>query len=201
MKNKMPLQRLIIYLLVFPLLPLILYLPSHYFSHLKQLQKMEQEVEKVKQMTYIKEQKQEINNAVRKIFAASCPTFVTDEIESITLLNTEKEAIEKIIKMPSFPGNDTLQRRYHFLNDENKMKFLEGAPIKKEGVEESLLTLSHPVEMDSTDLKEILKIIEEKKKESPQLLFTQFKLNKKILPNKGEVYEINMQLLKREYLH
>lgn len=200
MKDKIPLQRLIVYLLILPLLPLFLYLPSHYFSRMRELNKMELFLQKVKESSFIKEQKQAVNNAVRHVFAGASPTFLSDELETLNLLTREKEAIEKIIRLPSFPGNETLEQRYHFLREANKISFLEGSTIKKEGIEESLQTLCHSVEMDADDLKEILKIIEEKKQGSPQLLFTQFKLNKKTMPNKGEVYEINMQLLKREYL-
>ena len=64
----------------------------------------------------------------------------------------------------------------------------------------------HPVQMDESDLKQILSLIEDLPVDSflpsagsPQLLIKEFRLKKQETPLHTEVFEVEMDLLKREF--
>ncbi len=198
--HSIPFNRLILYVMLLGFLP-FLYVPFHYFSAMNQLKKTEAYLEKVEESAVTKEQKQEINTIVRAIYGKADPKYIENKIEKLQLLKREKEALEKMMKECAFPGGASNEVRYKFLTgEENRIRFTPGAVQTKEKIEETIETLSHPVEVDSSDLKNILQLIEEKQVGQPELLITDFKLNKKITPNKREVYELHMQLIKREFL-
>ncbi len=64
----------------------------------------------------------------------------------------------------------------------------------------------HPVEVNVSDLKKILTLIEGRKigefetgPQKPQLMILDFKLEKKNIRENNEVFDLNMKLLKREF--
>ena len=68
-------------------------------------------------------------------------------------------------------------------------------------------TLVHPIEVNVDDIQEILSGIEgviigpyEPPPNPPQLLMLDFKIDRKGISEKNEVYGLNLKLLKREFL-
>ncbi len=81
----------------------------------------------------------------------------------------------------------------------NRIQFTEGASQNGEGFVETIEIMSHPVEIDDQDLKEILNRIEGIRPGKPQLIISDFKLVRKALSGGNEVFETHLKLLKREY--
>lgn len=197
--HSIPLNRLTFYLLALGFLPL-LYIPFDYASKSKKLQQMEEFLDEVTQTARAKEQKQEINTCVKSSFAKADPSYLEHQLEGLCFLQNEKEALEKIMKKGSFPGGPAVEQRYHFLTaGDNRLRFEANALAAKEKIEQSVESLAHPVEIDGGDLKKILSLIEEKQAGQPQLILTDFKLHKKNTANNNEVYELDLQILKREF--
>lgn len=195
----LPLERLVIYGILFTLLPLFLFLPLRFKTKQNEITLLKEQLEKVATNALLYEQKQAINTAVRRHFASSQATFLSERLEKKEFLTKEKTALEKLIHASTFAGNDVLEKRYRFLSSANKIALLEGSIARKEGVTETLLSFSHPVEMDTSDLKQLLQTIEEKEVGAPQLVIADFRLTKKQMSQTGEVYELTAQLLKREF--
>lgn len=198
--QSIPFKRLVIYLLVLGALP-IFYVPFDFFTKKERLRKSELYLQRVMQTAQAKEKKQETNTVVRALYSKADPHFLDQKIGTLPLLVQEKKALEKLMKECAYPGGASNEARYRFLaGEENRLHFQPGATQTKEKIEETLMTLAHPVEIDAADMKKILQMIEEKQVGQPELLITDFKLNKKLTPNKREVYELQMQLIKREFL-
>lgn len=95
-----------------------------------------------------------------------------------------------------------------FLTSEgNSLVFSEGVVQTFPLFQETTETLVHPVEVNATDIQKILARIEGLKihefssgPHRPQLLITDFKLDKKKVNDKSEVYLLNLKLIKREFL-
>jgi hypothetical protein len=132
----------------------------------------------------------------------SDPYFLDKEIESLCFLNQEKNQLKGWLSHPAISNKDKLSRRVHFLeNGENRLSFSE----------ETMEKQRYPIEIDPTDLQKLLSIIEESSSEEkridyrpskgrPQLLICNFSMTKKNTPLQNEVFEITMDLLKREFL-
>ena len=80
---------------------------------------------------------------------------------------------------------------------------MQSTPLFQEVTE----TLVHPIEVNLDDLTNLLAKIEGKEigpytpgPGRPQLLILDFKIEKKSITDKKEVYQLNLKLLKREFL-
>jgi hypothetical protein len=87
----------------------------------------------------------------------------------------------------------------------NKLLFSEEEIRRGDLFQEVEEKMQHPVEMNEEDLKKLLCLIEEVPippytplPNAPQLLIKNFELSRKILLPDQEVYQIDMQLIKRE---
>ncbi len=197
-------KRPIHYLLVFGVIPtfiLFYILVYHYLSEESFFMSVENQIERVHLTAELKEKKQSLNNCVRNYFCAADHYYIDQELETLTLLNQEREALEKLISSSTFTGNAAIETRYGFLTSEtNRLLFNEGSMQSGEGFQETVEILSHPVEVTAEDLQEILSKIERKKEGQPQLIITDFKLEKKKSGLGNEAFGLNMKLLKREFL-
>ncbi|MCE2982487.1 MAG: hypothetical protein LW832_02860 [Parachlamydia sp.] len=206
MKN-IPVNRILIYLLALGLLPL-LFAALFFFSQKADLEELQQSIESVGHQAFIKEKKQAQNVSVRQHFRDADHFYIDKHLESLTFLEPEIEMLQKISNDKNFAGDERIKRRLEYLNGpSNNLAFSEGVVQTFPFFQETMETLVHPVEVNAADLLKILARVEGIEVESveggtnrPQLIITEFKIDKKKVNESNEVYQLNMKLLKREFL-
>lgn len=203
MKNlraQMPIKRQIFYLVLLGFLPM-LFLLFDYSSNRNALTLLEKRVETARLTAAMKEEKQAFNTAVREKFGEADQLFIDKELEKHSLLNKERVALEKLLTSKAFTGNEAAEKRYAFLaGPSNRLLFNEGSVQTGEGFQETTESLAHSIEIDAADLKELLRRMEKSHPGQPQLIITEFKLDKKQTSLDNEVFDLNLKLLKREFL-
>ncbi len=133
------------------------------------------------------------------------PYFLDQVIESLPLLQAEREKIDSLLNHPAFPESTPLKERLSFIR-ENRLAFREEKIETSKEMKEIQEVQQHPVQMDETDLKQILALVEDipiegnfPKTNAPQLLIKDFRLKKLETPLYTEVFEVEMDLIKREF--
>jgi len=204
-------NRVIMYGLLIGLLPLIFVIFS-YISQRSQLEDLQSSVEYIRHQAVIKEKKQALNLSVRQHFREADHFYIDKQLETLTFLEQEKELLEKISNDKSFANDERIKKRLDFLtgsggNPGNGLVFSEGVVQKFPLFQETVETLMHPVEINTKDLQKILAKIEGVEMNDaspgpnrPQLFITDFKLEKKTINEKNQVFQLNLKLVKREFL-
>lgn len=133
------------------------------------------------------------------------PYFLDNQIESFPLLENERQKLEALLHHPAFPESQSIKDRLAFLK-ENRFAFTEEKIEVSSQMKEVEERQRHPVQMDESDLKQILSLIEDVPIETfsavsgtPQILIKNFLLKKQETPLHTEVFEVEMDLLKREF--
>lgn len=202
MKNgltSIPLSRLLVYLMILFLLPTFS-VGYRFVKKNREWDAVQMRILSLHTLSASKERKQYLNNLVRQNFSGIDQFFIENQLESLQLLKREREALEKLFQSPTFTGNEAAEKRFAAITSKsNRLEWTQGNLQSADGIQEGHFMLSHPVEIDTQDLKEILTRIEGTRKGKPQLIVTDFKLLKKAKQNGNEVYELNMKLLKREF--
>jgi hypothetical protein len=134
----------------------------------------------------------------------SDPYFLDKEIESICFLTVEKKQLKEWLSHPAISNKDKLNRRIQFIESgENRLSFIEEEIQVSKICKETIEKQRHPIEVDGDDVKNLLAKIEDPSmdpKRRPQLLICNFSMTKKSTPLQNEVFEITMDLLKREFI-
>lgn len=196
---QIPQNRLLVYLLALGLLPVGI-VAFDYLIKARALDALSLEVTRLQSEALTKRQSQAGNNLVREHYAACDHFYLERALENLPLLKKEREALEKMVGTSLFSGSDAQESRLAFLKgSENRLRFTEGNIQVGEGIRETIVTLDHPVEIDTDDLREILERVEEKKEGAPQLLIADFTIAKKRGASASEVYELSLKLVKREF--
>lgn len=194
------LARLIFYGSLLLFLP-FLFLFFHFFSQLKTMRSISSQLEKTTLLYLQKENKQSFNKACQKHYAKKDKYALERALEKLPLMKKEREEIEKAMSKSSFFGNKSLEERLLFLKGkENKITFIESNAVAKMGIEEIEETLAHPIEIDHSDFKEILTLIEGNHPLFSQALILDFHIKKLVKESGNEVFICDMKLLKREFL-
>lgn len=205
MFNSIPHSRLLLYALLLGLLPIILAC-GYFFAKRADVISIGNDVQSLREMALIREKKQALNMAVKENYRSNDHFYIDKNIESLTLMETEIEALQKILRQSHYVENETLKKRLEFLTTNNSLVFSEGVVQAYPYFRETVETLVHPVEIDASDLEKILSKIEgipigsyTPGPNPPQLLITEFKLDRKQTPEKNEVFTLSLKLIKREY--
>ena len=197
--SNLPFNRAMIYLVVIGFLPVV-FTAFHYAQKKREWDAVSQQISSIHYLSECKARKQYFNTIVRNAYSESDPLYLENQLEPLSFLKKERETLEQLLQSPTFTGNEAAEKRYaHLTSHANRLEFLQGSPQAAEGIQETVCWLSHPVEMDSQDLKEILTRLEGNRKGKPQLLITDFKCHKKTLLSGNEVFELNIKLFKREF--
>lgn len=138
----------------------------------------------------------------------SDPYFLDKEIESFVFLKNEKNRLASWLAHPAIANKEKIMKRLSFLgSEENRLSFTEDDIQTSKTCKETMEKQRSPVELDCDDLKQLLSLIEDLPAESvsstkrrPQLLISNFSLSKKKTILQSEVFEMKMDLLKREFL-
>lgn len=206
LKN-IPFSRALLYLLLLGLLPFVFAL-FLFVSQKNEIEELQNSIELIQHQAFIKEKKQALNLAVGRHYREADHFYIDKHLETLTFLEPEIDQLQKIVQDQNFAGDDRIKKRLEFLTGQaNSLVFTEGTVHSFPYFQETSETLTHPVEVDSVDIQKILALIEGVKigdfkpgPYSPQLLVTEFKLEKKKVNHKNEVYLLNLKLIKREFL-
>jgi len=133
------------------------------------------------------------------------PYFIDQYLEALPLLQDNLQELYAMKNHPASKNRDALAKRIEFLEGpDNRLSFAEENIRSSKRIKETEERLLHPVEIDMNDLNRLLSLIEDvaiggytPKETSPQLIIQDFVLTKK----NGAAYELNLSLLKREFLH
>jgi len=207
MFNTIPFSRFIVYLLCLGALPLILVV-FLFFSQKNELEEFQESLEVLQHQALIKEKKQALNMAVRQHFRDADHFYIDKHLETLVFLEPEIEQLQKIVLDKNFADDDRIKKRLELLTGQgNALVFTEGVVQSFPLFQETSETLVHPVEVNGADIKKILARIEGVKigeygpsPYRPQLVISEFKLDKKKINDKNEVYLLNLKLIKREFL-
>lgn len=133
--------------------------------------------------------------------------FIDQQIETLALLQNEIDWLQTYEKHPALAETKLAQQRLAFLTKgKNRICFTEEAVHKSPLCEETEEKMKKPAEMSQEDLKKLLSLIEntpvgsyQPHPKSPQMIITDFSLKKKTSPFKQEIFEVKLDLLKREF--
>jgi hypothetical protein len=201
-----PQNRMVAYILVLALLPLAL-VCFNYFSESAQLKLLERKALTIENSLSLDEGRYSQNSLLRLRFQNSDPYFIDSNLEKLSFLDDEVNNLTAITQDPSFPDTPSIKKRLEFLKGpENRLAFTEDTIRPTPSCKETLEVMRHPVEINLDDLYKVLSIVENvnissyvPQANSPQLIITDFNLERKKYPSKNEVFVLNMKLLKREY--
>ncbi len=164
-------------------------------------------MENIEHQAFLKEKKQALNQLICKHFCEADHFYIDKSLETLVFLEPEIDTLQKIIEDKNFADNEQIKKRLELLtSSSNALSFSEGVVQTFPLFQETLETLVHPVEVDAIDIQKILARIEGVKMgeftagpHRPQLLITDFKLEKKKIYEKSEVYLLDLKLIKREF--
>lgn len=202
-----PPHRLVIYIMICGAFPLLAVL-FHFFSKLEQLDNLKLHMEQVNASVFTRERQQATNMAVQSVYREAEHFYIDKHIESIPLLQPEIDSLKTIASNPNFTEDEAIKKRLEFLTGTaNSLVFSEGVVQSTPHFQEVTETLVHPIEVNNEDLKNILAKIEGKELGAyapgpgrPQLIILDFKLERKNITEKNEVFLLNLKILKREFL-
>lgn len=203
MLDNIPQNRIILYIMILGLIIPILAFMN--FTNAKgTLDSLSKGIEEIQTRAFVTERKQAVNKAVIEEYLNGDRFYVDKTLEKLTLLEPEKNTLQKVTENKNYVGDEAINRRLAFLKGkENQMLFTEGVVINYPRFQETLLTLAKPVEVSVDDIRTILSLIEAPNPSAmpppPQLLITDFTLDRKTVSEKNEVFLLNLKILKREF--
>ena len=198
--------RLIIYGLLFGLLPLVFVLSNHFTTSAK-IDRLDLALSLASQSAKTKNAREFVNKQVKAQYRDTDHFYIDKQLETINPLQGEIEVLQKVLSHGYHPEEDHIKRRLQILtNGQNGLSIVEGSVKTHADFQETQESLAHPVEVDLNDLKTIISRVEgvaldgqELISGRPHLIITEMKIEKK----RGiaqEVYFLDLKFIKREYL-
>lgn len=207
MFSTIPPKRLLIYILIAAALP-VLFVWYTIASQLRATNELQNRIWQLEELSFLKERKQTSNTAIRAYFRDADHFYIDKYLETLTFLEPEIESMKRLLDNPNYPDDDLVKKRIEQLSGPaNSMIFTEGVVQSTPLFQEVTETLVHPVEVDVNDLKTILCRIEgtplggtcTPPPNRPQIIITDFKIERNTVSDKNEIYQLNLKLLKREF--
>ena len=200
-------MRAMLYCMLVGVLP-ILFVLFNFLSKQNHLNDLKYNLEQLEQTALLREKKQAVNMAVRNHYRDADHFYIDKYLETLVFLEPEAESLQKIITDKNFPDDEHVKKRLEMLTGPgNSLAFSEGIVQSTPIFQETTETLVHPVEVNGVDLQKILTMIEgveigehKASPNRPQLVILDFKLDRKNITEKNEVFVLNLKLLKREFL-
>lgn len=200
-------KRLLVYLMIAGLIPILIAWLS-FSSQLDQVNDLQAQLWSLQDEAFNVERKQSTNIAVRSHFHDTDHFYIDKNLETLVFLEPEIESLQKMLNNPNFPDDENIKKRVEMLTgSENSMVFTEGVVQSTPIFQEVTETLAHPVEVNVQDIQHILCRVEgialngcTPPPNRPQLIVLEFKIDKKNVSDKNEVFSLNLKLLKREFL-
>jgi hypothetical protein len=144
-----------------------------------------------------------------KRYSKADPFFLDKYIESLSFLQKERSIIQSMVDHPAVPTKEPFQERLEFLEGKkNRLAFTEENIRSSPRVKEMDEKQRHPIQINESDLQQLLTWIEDVPvgtclpvaPHRPQLLIQDMKLRKIKNQINSELYEVDMKLLKREWI-
>lgn len=207
MLKNLPINRIILYALLIGLFP-FLCVAFLFYSKNNELNAIQETIQTIQNQAALKEKKQAMNLAVRQHFREADHFYIDKYLETLIFLEPEIEMLQKVARDKNFADDERIKKRIEFLTGSaNSMAFSEGVVQTYPLFQETTETLVHPIEVNAADIVKILSRIEGSEGDPsvpintrPQLIITEFKLDKKKVSDKNEVFLLNLKLIKREFL-
>ena len=203
-----PQKRLMLYLLVLGLIPIVLAAMSS-SSTKTAARAAASRVQLLHEKAILADTREASNKAVVELYRNADHHYIDKYIESIPLLQAEIQGLEALLSGDEVAVDERLSTRLKHLKEDNRLVFTEGNVVSYPSFQETLETLGHAVEVNGDDIAAILSRVEgtsvgdyEAGPGRPQLIITKFHLERKGDAKSGatsEVFVLNMQVLKREY--
>lgn len=207
MMNSIPKTRLLAYFLAAGLIPVIFAL-AIFWSINSNIGDLQNTLEEMQQTAIIRERKQASNMAVMSHFRDADHFYIDKYLETLTFLEPEVDSLQKLLKNKNLIDDEPVKKRLDQLTSQaNSLVFTEGVVQSSPIFQETTETMVHPVEVNGADLQKILARVEgvnigpySPSPNRPQLIILDFKIERKSINEKNEVFFLNMKLLKREYM-
>lgn len=205
--SNIPQQRLLLYIVILGLLP-VLGAFFYFSSQLKQLNNISNQILYVEQLAATKTHKQGLNQSLRSHYKDADHFYIDKSLENLCFLQPESESLKKVMQNKNFPEDENIKKRLNILcGPDNALVFTEGVVQSTPIFQETTETLAHPVEIDIADIRKLLARIEGTQigadipaPNRPQLIILDFKIDKKQVSERNDVFILNLKLLKREFL-
>lgn len=207
MLHQIPQNRALLYFLLIGTLPLLMMI-FFFMVNKNELDDLATSIQSSQHQAFLKEKKEASNVAIRQQFRDVDHFYIDKYLETLVFLESEMESLQQILKDKNFLDDDKVRRRLEMLSgSKNSLVFSEGVVQKTPYFQETMETLVAPVEVNIEDLKKILSRIEGVEigpytpaPNRPQLIITDLKLEKKKTVDNNEVFQLNLKLIKREFI-
>lgn len=206
MLKNIPRNRLLIYGLCLGLLPLMFVIVSFYSQKTAQ-HNAQNMIFLAQDKALVRDKKQAVNMSVMDHYHDADHFYIDKYLETLVFLEPEVESLQKLLNNKNLAFDDTIKKRLEYLTSNNRLGFTEGVVQSYPQFQETTETLVHPIEVNLDDIQEILSRIEginigsySPPPNPPQLLILDFKIDRKSISERNEVYLLNLKLLKREFL-
>lgn len=205
--QNIPLTRGLLYVIGVGLLPFC-FLFFQFSSKEEGIQELQERITDLQNQVMLKEGKQALNIAVRQHFKDADHFYIDKQVESLNFLEPELQVLQESTKDKNFTDDERVKKRIEFLSGpSNSLQFSEGVVQNFPFFQETIETLIHPVEVNAEDIKKILSRIEgvqigsyQPAPDRPQLVITDFQIDKKKVTDQNETFLLNIKLIKREFL-
>lgn len=207
MLKNIPKNRLLLYVMLLGLIPILIAYLS-FSSALSQLDSIHSVLADMQEMALVREKKQSANMATQSHYRDADHFYIDKYLETLTFLEPEVESLQKVLTNKSLIDDEAVKKRLELLTGTgNSFVFTEGVVQSTPIFQETTETLVHPVEINSNDLQKIIAKIEgveigahKPNPNRPQLIILDFRMDRKTINDKNEVFLLNLKLLKREFL-
>lgn len=175
------------------------------YNKMKHLEELFSASCKKGKLALIRKQKKE--NFIKRHTHAS-PYFLDEQIENLVFLKPEIEELKTLIQHPALADKKPFEARLDFLTKgANRLSFTEEAIRSNSHIKETEEKQRHSVQLNGEDVKKLLTTLEDLPignevpmiASRPQIMITDFRIETKQTPLKTNVFEVEMQFLKREF--
>jgi hypothetical protein len=184
-------------------LPFFFFL-SQFLGDMQKLEQIEENIERIHLKKIHLEEVQLKESTLLSSLKNPDPHYLDKHLETLTFLFPEIKKLETL--QLENTEDEQIAKRLQFLKEGgNRLVFSEEQIRTHELFRETEEKQQHPIEVNEEDLKKLLCLIEGitiwpygPKEARPQLIIKDFKLTKKELPHQEKVFNVAMQLIKRE---
>lgn len=203
--DSIPQSRLILYLLALGAAPILLALSMHW-SKTRDGGQLLTQAAYLHDRALTVEVKRIPNRQVLEFYEDADPLYLHKHLEPLRFLEEEVEQLKAILALDTVGVNEAFQNRLEFLSNENRLDFGEGETRSLANVKETTHTSTRPIEVGQGDILKLLAYIEgvpiddhEAPSGRPQLLITEWKVNRKKGVGDNEVFALTMRIIRREF--
>lgn len=201
-KNSIPLlsRRRFYFILLSLGLFCVLYTFAYLWFQIAEVRRQERNLHTAQESAQNTILKRKKRDAFLSRYISANPQFIDYELETFHFLEREKNGLKPFQTHPAYQSHPLIKSRLDFLEKgANVLRFVEEDIQSTNRVRETVEKQLHPIEIQFEDLDNLLSKIEFSSG-SPQLIITDFHLKKRKTPLKNEVFELQMQILNREFI-